>query len=97
MHLAKQEAPWKRGERREEEEQNSSKLWDSIQSSTVPSASQYSRGLPWTHTRRMCNKFLPPPPFARATPLSEQQQVLFPSNFGTLVLLSQGAHQLSPR
>ena len=32
----------------------------------------------------------PPPPLARATPLSEQQEVLFPSNFGTLVLLSQG-------
>ena len=31
-----------------------------------------------------------PPPFARATPSLEQQSVLFPSKFGTLVLLSQG-------
>ena len=30
------------------------------------------------------------PPLARATPLSEQQQMLLPCNFGTSVLLSQG-------
>ena len=27
---------------------------------------------------------------AQTTPLSEQEEVLFPSNFGTLVTLSQG-------
>ena len=32
-----------------------------------------------------------PPRLARATPLSQQQQKLFPSKFGTLVLLSQRA------
>ena len=31
-----------------------------------------------------------PPPLARAKPLSEQRRVLFPSNFGLLVLPSQG-------
>ena len=33
----------------------------------------------------------PPPSLARATLLSAQRQVLFPSDFGTLVLLSQAS------
>ena len=31
----------------------------------------------------------PPPPISRTTPLSEEQQMFLPSNFGTLVLFFQ--------